>query len=102
MRTSLHNLYRVARNGLHAWHGLLILLLMLACSTQVRAGAMSGTYTVCSSGCNYATIKAAVTDLYANGISASVTFQLSKQDYNEPIRLNASVTGASSSKTINF
>jgi hypothetical protein len=103
MRTFLHRTKQ--RASAMSWKRYVYGLAFLACflgAQSAKAGAMSGTYTICSSGCNYSTIAAAVADLKANGISASVTFKLSGQDYNEPIRLNFAITGASSTKTVNF
>jgi hypothetical protein len=79
------------------------MLIGLTMPSLLRAGALSGTYTVCSSGCNYSSLKAAVADLTANGVSGAVTFTLKVQDYSsDPIRIQSSISGISSTNTVTF
>jgi hypothetical protein len=69
---------------------------------------LSGTYTVCSSGCDYATLTAAVADYNSKGVSGPVTFSLADYTYTDaasfgnetfPITINAAA-GASAANTL--
>ncbi|MDZ4839427.1 MAG: hypothetical protein SGJ04_05425, partial [Bacteroidota bacterium] len=62
---------------------------------NASAQALSGTYTICASGCSYSTIGAAVTDLKSKGISAAVTFNIGAGNWNEGISFTSGVTGSS-------
>jgi hypothetical protein len=62
---------------------------------------MSGSYTICSSGCNYSTFNAAVADLNSQGVSGPVTFNVSAETFNESVYINP-VSGASATNTITF
>lgn len=70
-------------------------------SFGAKSAAMSGTYTICASGCNYASFTDAVSALSSNGVNAAVTFNVSTGNYNEAITVG-SITGASSTNTITF
>src|SRR5438105_14189078 len=63
---------------------------------------LSGTYTICSSGCNYSSISAAVSALNSNGVSGPVTFNIGSGTYNETLYLSSGISGASSTNTITF
>jgi PKD repeat protein len=78
----------------------LLLLCILFCSTSAYAQ-LSGSYTICSSGCDYASFTDAVDDLNSNGISGPVDFSVSAGNYNESFTIN-SISGASSTNTITF
>jgi len=69
---------------------------------NASAQALSGTYTICASGCSYSTIGAAVTDLKSKGISAAVTFNIGAGNWNEGISFTSGVTGSSAAKTITW
>src|SRR6185437_14374496 len=64
-------------------------------------GQLSGTYTICASGCDYSTFSDAVNDLNNNGVSGPVTFNADTGSYNESIYIY-SISGASSTNTITF
>jgi hypothetical protein len=81
--------------------GWAICAMLLLLSPAVKAQ-LSGTYTVCSSGCNYSSIGAAITDLKNKGISAAVTFNVSAGTYAENPTVNQAITGASATNTITF
>src|SRR5690349_4960605 len=69
--------------------------------TGVAKAQLSGTYTICASGCDYSTIQAAATDLSKKGISGSVTMQIKPGTYNEAVVVNA-ISGVTSTKTVTF
>ena len=73
----------------------------LLLSAGVANAQLSGTYTVCPSGCTYSTIQKAADDLKSKGISASVTIEIAAGNYNEAVTISA-VTGVSATKTITF
>jgi hypothetical protein len=75
---------------------------MLLLLTPAVKAQLSGTYTICPSGCNYSTIGAAITDLNNKGISASVTFNVSAATYSESPSFSQAITGASATNTIAF
>jgi PKD repeat protein len=75
--------------------------MLLLVSPAVKAQ-LSGTYTVCASGCNYSTIGAAISDLKSLGISSSVIFNVSAGTYSENPSITKNITGASNSNTITF
>jgi hypothetical protein len=77
------------------------LLSSLLWTTGAKAQ-LSGTYTICPSGCNYSTIGAAITDLKNKGISAAVTFNVSAATYSENPTISGVITGTSASNTITF
>jgi PKD repeat protein len=77
------------------------LLSFLLWTTESKAQ-LSGTYTICPSGCNYSSIGAAITDLKNKGISASVTFNVSAATYSENPTITQTISGASATKTITF
>ncbi|RYZ97094.1 MAG: hypothetical protein EOP47_22490, partial [Sphingobacteriaceae bacterium] len=79
---------------------LVFLLALLFGSLQLKAQ-MSGTYTVCPSGCNYSTVNAALSDLKTKGISGPVTVNISADQYNETLSFTA-ITGSSATNTITF
>jgi PKD repeat protein len=63
--------------------------------------ALSGTYTIGSSGSNYTSFTNAVNDLVSNGINGPVIFKVASGNYNETITIPA-ITGASATNTITF
>jgi PKD repeat protein len=66
------------------------------------AGAqMSGNYTICSSGCNYSSFGAAVSDLQSNGVNGPVTMNVAAGDYNETVYIYY-IPGVSAANTITF
>jgi PKD repeat protein len=69
--------------------------------TKLYATALSGTYTICATGCSYSDFDAAITDLNTNGISGPVVFNVSAGTYTSTSTLN-SITGSSGSNTISF
>src|SRR5688500_13624186 len=60
---------------------------------------MSGTYTVCASGCNYSTITAAVSALKSSGVNGKTTIEVKAGSYNESVSISG-ITGNSSTNTI--
>jgi PKD repeat protein len=79
--------------------GIAIAALLL--SSGAAYAQLSGTYTICSSGCDYATVQDAADDLMNNGVSGAVTMQISTGQYNEAVYLGY-VSGVSSTNTITF
>ena len=64
--------------------------------------AMSGTYLIgSSSGADYSTISAAVSDLNNNGVCGPVVFNIESGTYNEQIAISE-ISGASATNTITF
>jgi hypothetical protein len=64
--------------------------------------AMAGTYLIGSStGANYATISAAISDIQARGICNSVVFNIDTGTYNEQLVINE-IPGSSATKSITF
>ena len=80
---------------------LLLLLALMFGSSRLSAQTMSGTYTVCSTGCNYNTIDAALADLKAKGVSGAVTINIAAGTYTETLAVTA-IPGASATNTITF
>lgn len=78
-----------------------VMLLLGLSPGWVKAAALSGTYTICKSGCSYSSITAAVADLNANGVSSAVTFNISAGTYYGAARLE-NVSGVSAKNTITF
>jgi hypothetical protein len=79
-----------------------LVLLLTFGSYKTMAQALTGTKTVCASGCDYATLTLAVTDLNTNGVgSGGVTFNVSA-GYTETLtgRINISATGTSGNQII--
>jgi PKD repeat protein len=74
---------------------------VLLLSGGVAKAQLSGTYTICSSGCDYSTIQAAANDLKSKGISASVTMQIKTGSYKEAVQVGA-ISGVSATKTVTF
>lgn len=70
-------------------------------SFTAKGAALSGTYTICASGCSYSSFSAAVSDLTTNGVSGATTFNVDTGNYKEAISIGA-ITGASSTNTITF
>jgi PKD repeat protein len=81
---------------------LLILIGIFLCSTASYAAALSGTYTVCSSGCDYSSPATAASALYSQGVSGPVTFNISAGTYTSQVSLGSSISGASATNTITF
>lgn len=79
----------------------LTLLFSVLIAFGSKGAAMSGTYTICASGCTYASYTSAVSDLTSNGVSGAVTFNVASGNYNEAITIG-SISGASSTNTITF
>lgn len=78
-----------------------LFLLCGAFVTPLGATALSGTYSICSSGCDYSSIAAAITDLNNNGISGPVTFNVSAGTYSGTATLNA-ISASSATNTVTF
>jgi PKD repeat protein len=62
---------------------------------------LSGTYTVCASGCDYSSIQAAATALSSTGVKGAVTMEIKPGNYQETVILNP-VGGVSATNTITF
>lgn len=62
---------------------------------------LAGTYTICKSGCDYATINAAVSDLKAKGVSGPTIIKVTPAVYNEKVVIS-SIPGTSQTNTITF
>ena len=77
-----------------------MLLSSLLWTTGAGGAAMSGTYTIGSSG-NYTTIGKAVADLVTNGVSGAVLFNVSAATYSEAVNIQG-IVGASATNTITF
>lgn len=83
-------------------HGMRLMALLLVVLSSFTAQAqLSGTYTICASGCNYSSIGAAVTALQNNGVSGAVTMQIKPGDYHESVSITG-ISGLSSTKTLTF
>jgi PKD repeat protein len=104
MKTWLH--YSKNRVPVQYWRpGLLFAVLSCFLVSAPLTGLhaqMSGTYTVCSSGCNYTTISGVVGDLTSKGVKGKVTVNIAAGKYNDQIYFSSSVSGASSTNTITF
>ena len=77
------------------------LALFLFASAGLMAQPMSGTYTVCASGCNYSTLGAAATALNTNGINGAVMINIAAGSHSGALTLN-NITGSSATNTITF
>lgn len=69
--------------------------------TMSASAQLSGTYTVCPSGCNFSTIQAAADALKSQGISSSVIISIQPGIYNEQVTVGT-ISGVSSAKTVTF
>jgi PKD repeat protein len=78
-----------------------LLLLSIALCTTSAYAQLSGTYTVCASGCDYASPSAAISALNSNGVSGPVTFNISAGTYSGNAAMY-SISGASPTNTITF
>jgi len=78
-----------------------IILCLCIYGNSAKAQALSGNYTICSSGCSYSSISAAIDALNDNGISSAVTFTIVAGNYNENMYIDA-VVGTSAKNTITF
>jgi PKD repeat protein len=63
---------------------------------------LSGTYTVCASGCDYTSPSAAISALNSQGVSGPVTFNVSAGTYSTGAASLYGITGASATNTITF
>lgn len=82
----------------------LVLCMSMFCllwATKTEAAAMSGTYTICASGCNYSSMSAAVSDLKTNGVNGATVFNISDGTYTDSVSIPA-ITGSSTKNTITF
>ncbi|MDQ3073132.1 MAG: right-handed parallel beta-helix repeat-containing protein, partial [Bacteroidota bacterium] len=79
--------------------------LMAVCAIFTFSGAsaqaLSGTYTICASGCSYSTIGAARTALQNNGVSGPVVFNVASGNYNESVTFGT-ISGVSATNTVTF
>ncbi|MCB0743225.1 MAG: hypothetical protein KDC67_04925, partial [Ignavibacteriae bacterium] len=81
---------------------MIVFVIVLFSSIQFfAASALNGNYTINTSGGDYTTIAAAVSDLYANGISGPVTFTI-EGTFNEQIDLDGAISGSSKFNPIIF
>ncbi|RYZ96816.1 MAG: hypothetical protein EOP47_23035, partial [Sphingobacteriaceae bacterium] len=62
---------------------------------------ISGTKTVCASGCDYSSINDAVSALQKNGVNGKTTIQIKKGDYEESFSISG-IKGVSATNTITF
>jgi len=67
---------------------------------SAKAGGLSGTYTIGSSG-TYASFSAAASALASNGVSGKVIFNVAAGTYSEQVSIG-NITGASATNTITF
>jgi hypothetical protein len=82
----------------------IIVLFSLACLFvfhSAHATGLSGTYTICSAGCDYSSFKSAFQALKSNGVSGPVTFNIKAGVYPETDTL-LSFSGSSSANTVTF
>ena len=66
---------------------------------------ISGTKTVCKTGCDYSSVGAAVTALNTNGINGKTTIQIKPGAYNESVYISggkSGISGISSTNTLTF
>jgi hypothetical protein len=70
--------------------------------TTIALGQLSGSYDIGGGNNDYANFTAAVTALYASGISDAVTFNVFGGDYDEQVKLYGPITGASETDTVKF
>ena len=70
---------------------------------SVFGTAMSGTYTVCNSACNYSTINGALSAVKTNGISGPVIINIASGTWNETISISSgAISGLSNKNTLTF
>ena len=69
--------------------------------SSLSAAPMSGTYTVCSSGCDYSKIQDAVQDLNGDGVRGPVIIDIKAGSYNESLDINT-IKGVSATNTVTF
>src|SRR5689334_13912081 len=62
---------------------------------------ISGTKTVCASGCDYSSITNAVTDLKSKGINGATTISIQKGSYNESVSISG-ISGITATNTLTF
>lgn len=79
----------------------LILFTVIVAFAPGAYAQLSGTYTVCSTGCNYNTIQKAANDLQAKGINGPVTIEIKPGNYNEKVAVD-SIKGLSSTNILTF
>jgi len=70
-------------------------------TTTIKAGAMSGTYTIGSSGANFSSFTSAISTLQVNGVCGHVTFNAMSGTYNEAINMPI-IPNAAANRTITF
>jgi pectin methylesterase-like acyl-CoA thioesterase len=78
------------------WLALVAGALLLSPAAQAQ---ISGTKTVCSSGCDYSTIAGAAADLASKGINGATTISIAKGSYNESVSFSG-ISGLSSTNTL--
>lgn len=79
----------------------MLLAAIFALFVQTVQAQISGTKTVCATGCDYNTISKAVADLKANGINGKTTVEIDTGQYNESISITG-ISGLSSTNTLTF
>src|SRR5688572_13932526 len=82
----------------HRANVLIALLLLISAGAHAQ---LSGTYTVCPSGCDYYSIQLAADDLQSLGISGPVTMEISPNTYKEAVKIGP-ISGASAAWTVTF
>src|SRR5688572_30581697 len=75
-----------------------VVMFLFAGTAQAQ---LSGTYTICDSGCDYSTIQAAADSLKSNGVNGAVTMEIQPGAYNEDVTVGA-ITGVSATNTVTF
>ena len=73
-----------------------VLLLSPAAHAQ-----LSGTKTVCASGCDYSSISSAVSDLRSKGINGKTTIEIAKGQYSGSVQISG-ISGLSATNTLTF
>ncbi|RYZ99876.1 MAG: DUF5011 domain-containing protein [Sphingobacteriaceae bacterium] len=85
---------RWARHAKRLTFVALALLFTTAAQAQI-----SGTKTVCASGCDYTTIAKALSDLKLKGINGKTTIEIATGSYNEQFSING-ISGVSATNTV--
>ncbi|RYD54126.1 MAG: hypothetical protein EOP56_19585, partial [Sphingobacteriales bacterium] len=80
------------------WLAFAAAALLLSPAAQAQ---ISGTKTVCASGCDYSSIGKAVSDLKSKGVNGKTTIEISAGAYNESVSIGG-ISGLSATNTLTF
>ena len=82
-------------------NSVLLVAVVLGISNLASAQALSGTKTICASGCDYSSVAAAATALNSNGVNGPVIFNIAAGTYTGQVTINQ-FTGASANNRVVF